>query len=77
MVAIYTNLGIPAAISVVVVLSYRIISFWLPSLAGFAISGYLQKKSAHTKHKKSIGYGANLLRILCHFDFINRAGGFH
>ena len=43
MTAIYTNLGIPGPISVVVVLSYRLFSFWIPSLLGFAITGYLQR----------------------------------
>lgn len=47
MVAIYTNLGIPGSISVVVILSYRLFSFWIPSLLGFAVTGYLQRTSAH------------------------------
>ncbi len=45
MVAIYTNLGIPDSISVVVILSYRLLSFWIPSLLGFAVMGYLQRTS--------------------------------
>ena len=35
MTALYTGLGTPNAITVVVVLGYRLISFWLPSLFGF------------------------------------------
>jgi hypothetical protein len=35
MAAIYTTLGVPDALSVVVVLAFRLISFWLPSLFGF------------------------------------------
>jgi len=47
MVAIYTTLGIPGPICAVVILSYRLFSFWIPSLLGFAVSGYLQKTSAN------------------------------
>jgi len=43
MTAVYTSLGVPAGISVVVVLSYRLFSFWLPSILGFAATGYLSK----------------------------------
>ncbi len=46
MTAIYTNLGIPGPVSVVVVLSYRLFSFWIPSLLGFAVVGYLQRRPA-------------------------------
>lgn len=44
MVAIYTGLGIPSSIGVVVILSYRLFSFWLPSLLGFVAAGYLQRE---------------------------------
>jgi uncharacterized protein (TIRG00374 family) len=43
MTAIYTNLGVPGSVSVVVILSYRLFSFWIPSLLGFVVSGYLQR----------------------------------
>ena len=43
MVAIYTNLGVPSHINVVVVLGYRFLSFWLPSLLGFLAMIYLQR----------------------------------
>ena len=52
MVAIYTSLGIPGAINVVVILSYRLISFWLPSLLGFAVAVYLQRTSANIQRQK-------------------------
>jgi len=42
MAAIYTGLGVPGATSVVVILTYRIISFWLPTLLGFPLFVYLQ-----------------------------------
>ncbi len=41
MLAIYTSLGVPAGVGVIVILSYRIFSFWLPSLIGFAVTIYL------------------------------------
>lgn len=43
------GLGVPDPITVVVVLGYRLISFWIPSLSGFPIAIYLQrsKKVAH------------------------------
>ena len=49
MAALYDGLGIPDAITVVVVLGYRLISFWLPSLSGFPIAAYLQR-SRRTTH---------------------------
>jgi len=42
MAAIYAGLGVPKDIAVVVVLIYRFISFWLPTLGGFALIPYLQ-----------------------------------
>jgi uncharacterized protein (TIRG00374 family) len=43
MTAVYSSLGIPGAISVVVILGYRLFSFWLPSLLGFIMAGYLSR----------------------------------
>jgi uncharacterized protein (TIRG00374 family) len=45
MAALFTSLGIPNASAVVVVLGYRLISFWIPSLLGFPIATYLQKSA--------------------------------
>ena len=42
MAAMYTSLGVPDPISVIVILSYRVISFWLPSAMGFLIIPYLK-----------------------------------
>jgi hypothetical protein len=42
MAALYTSLGVPHAVTVVVILSYRFLSFWLPSLLGFPLIPYLQ-----------------------------------
>jgi uncharacterized protein (TIRG00374 family) len=41
MVAMYENLKVPNEISVVVILGYRLFSFWLPSLLGFIAGAYL------------------------------------
>jgi uncharacterized protein (TIRG00374 family) len=49
MAALYDGLGVPDAITVVVVLGYRLISFWLPSLSGFPVAAYLQR-SRRTIH---------------------------
>jgi uncharacterized protein (TIRG00374 family) len=45
MVALYDSLQVPNSISVVVVLVYRLLSFWLPTLLGFAAAAYLSRKS--------------------------------
>jgi uncharacterized protein (TIRG00374 family) len=44
MVGLYAGLGVPAPVTVVVVLAYRILSFWLPLLLGFPLIMVLQKK---------------------------------
>ena len=45
MTGLYTGLGVPDSVTVVVVLAYRILSFWLPLLLGFPLVGFLQRKS--------------------------------
>ena len=42
MAALYHGLGVSEAVTVVVVLAYRMISFWLPTLVGFPLIPYLQ-----------------------------------
>jgi len=42
MIGLFAGLGVPKQIAVVVVLAYRLIAFWLPSLAGFLLFPYLQ-----------------------------------
>jgi uncharacterized protein (TIRG00374 family) len=42
MTALYGGLGVPANIAVVAVLTYRLISFWLPSLVGIPVAITLQ-----------------------------------
>jgi uncharacterized protein (TIRG00374 family) len=48
MAAIQTSLGVPSQISVVVILVYRLFSFWLPTLLGFAAMGYLNHNQPAT-----------------------------
>ena len=51
MAALYNGFGASSATTVVVVLGYRLISFWIPSIAGFPIAAYLQRsrKRPHPK----------------------------
>ena len=42
MTALYNSLGVPSAVTVIVVLIYRFLSFWLPLLIGFPLVPYLQ-----------------------------------
>lgn len=42
MAALYDGLGVPDSISVVVVLAYRLVSFWLPLGIGFLLIGFLE-----------------------------------
>lgn len=45
MAALYNGLGVPNPITVVVILAYRLLSFWLPTLLGFPIASYLQRSN--------------------------------
>jgi uncharacterized protein (TIRG00374 family) len=42
MTALYDGLGVPDPVTVIVILAYRAISFWLPTLLGFLLVPYLQ-----------------------------------
>lgn len=42
MAALYSGLGVQSSIMVVVILVYRMFSFWLPTLVGFPLAAYLQ-----------------------------------
>ncbi|MCJ7624406.1 MAG: YbhN family protein, partial [Anaerolineaceae bacterium] len=46
MAGLYTSLGVPNPVTVVVVLVYRILSFWLPLLLGFPLILVLQRKTS-------------------------------
>ena len=54
MAALYTGLGVSSATTVVVVLGYRLVSFWIPSFSGFPIAAYLQtiQKRKHPKQSR-------------------------
>ncbi len=45
MAALYDGLGVPDGVTVVVILTYRVLSFWLPTLLGFPLVPYLQRVS--------------------------------
>ena len=45
MVAIYEGLGVPSAVSVVVILGYRLISFWIPTLLGLPLVLSFRRRS--------------------------------
>jgi uncharacterized protein (TIRG00374 family) len=55
MTALYTGLGVPNAVVVVVVLIYRFFSFWLPSLLGFPLVPYLQHVAVGLKDEPPSG----------------------
>jgi uncharacterized protein (TIRG00374 family) len=46
MVALYESLQVPGGVCVVVILGYRLISFWLPALLGFLAATYLSSRSS-------------------------------
>ncbi len=48
MVGLYATLGVSRPIAVVVVLTYRLLSFWLPTLAAVALATYFERSTAHT-----------------------------
>jgi uncharacterized protein (TIRG00374 family) len=46
MVGLYSIFGVPTAISVVVILVYRLFSFWIPTLVGIALVPYFEQRKA-------------------------------
>jgi uncharacterized protein (TIRG00374 family) len=49
MAAIYGGLGVPANVAVVVVLIYRLLSFWLPTAIGIPLAVGLQSKAVSSR----------------------------
>jgi glycosyltransferase 2 family protein len=49
MAVLYNGWGVPPAKTGAVVLGYRLISFWIPSLLGFAAAAYLSRDSSSTE----------------------------
>jgi glycosyltransferase 2 family protein len=45
MVGVYALLGAPRATALVVVLGYRLFSFWIPTLVGIALIPYLERRT--------------------------------
>jgi uncharacterized protein (TIRG00374 family) len=45
MIGLYTLLGVPGRMVVVVVLAYRLLSFWLPTLCGILLIPYLGRRT--------------------------------
>jgi len=41
MIAIFSGMGVPPATAVIVVLVFRLLTFWIPTIAGFPIAAYL------------------------------------
>jgi uncharacterized protein (TIRG00374 family) len=54
MVALYDSLKVPDAVSVVVILGYRMFSFWLPTILGFLAALYLSSKPTGTTEEKHV-----------------------
>lgn len=46
MVALLSSLGVPGEVSVVAVIGYRLISFWITTFVGLALSPFLTRKKA-------------------------------
>lgn len=53
MVAFYDSLQVPNAVSVVVILGYRLFSFWLPALLGLAAAAFLSRKYSRIKGEQA------------------------
>jgi uncharacterized protein (TIRG00374 family) len=51
MVVLFNSLGVPNDISVVVMMGYRLLSLWVPTILGFAAAAYLSGKFFH--HRKN------------------------
>ena len=49
MIGLYSALGVPRPIAVVVVLGYRLLSFWLPTLVGIALATYFERTANNSK----------------------------
>jgi glycosyltransferase 2 family protein len=54
MAVLYNGMGVPPATTVVVVLGYRMISFWIPTLVGFPIAAYLQRSQSRYQQKQEV-----------------------
>ncbi len=57
MTAIYLSMGVPKEVTIVVILAYRLISFWIPTLIGFPTALYLEQDSHRHKSNKAVSPG--------------------
>jgi uncharacterized membrane protein YbhN (UPF0104 family) len=49
MAALYDGLGVPDGVTVVVILIYRLLSFWIPTLVGFPLVPIMQRISRRAR----------------------------
>jgi len=54
MALLYNGLGVPQQTTVIVVLGYRLISFWLPSIAGFPVGAFLEQSQGKLTRKEKV-----------------------
>jgi glycosyltransferase 2 family protein len=54
MALLYNGLGVPQQTTVIVVLGYRLISFWLPSIAGFPVGAFLERSQGRLNRKDKV-----------------------
>jgi glycosyltransferase 2 family protein len=52
MVVLFNSLNVPNAVSVVAVMGYRLLSFWLPTIFGFIAAAYLSGRLFGSKVRK-------------------------
>ena len=55
MIAIFAALGVPAPTAVLVVLAYRVLSFWVPNLLGFPLIPVLQARASAARAAAAAG----------------------
>jgi glycosyltransferase 2 family protein len=53
MIALYVIIGVPKPTAIVVVLGYRLLSFWLPTLIGIGLVPFLSTKNEQTTSPES------------------------
>jgi uncharacterized protein (TIRG00374 family) len=57
---LFTSLKVPSDISVVVIMGYRLFSFWIPTILGFLAAAYLSGKLVrHIAERKNNGVAGN------------------
>lgn len=54
MTALYTGLGVPSPVTIIVVLIYRFLTFWIPTILGFLLVPYLNRLNGQNGNHKQI-----------------------